>query len=419
MTKNKYNFKCPNCHELISEDFLYLELEKEVRKEFEGKQIQMEADIKVKEEELRLKEIMIENNSKIQEEEVKRRVAEQISSEKINIVKRAREDAEKENLNQVKLLEDELKEKDKKLSLANEEALKLRLSKQQLESDKRDFELEKTRQLDEERTRITEEAGKKAAEDQQYNIAQLQKKLSDAIKANEDMARKLEQGSQQAQGEVLELKLETALKTEFTSDEILPVPKGMSGADIIQKVFNSSGRECGQIIWESKNTKGWSEGWVQKLKDNQRAIKADISVIVSTTVPEGVSGFMNRDGVWICEANMALPLATALRTILVAVKRERTVLSGKEEKKEILFDYITGVQFRQRVEAIVESYMCVERDLRKERVAYERIWAEREKQIGKILLNTAGIYGDLSGLVPLSQIKTLELPAGEGRNEVD
>src|SRR3989339_691034 len=140
---------------------------------------------------------------------------------------------------------------------------------------------------------------------------QLKKQLTDATKAKDELARKLEQGSQQTQGEVLELELEEILRAQFPQDEILPVPKGVKGADIIQKVLDRSGRVCGQIVWESKKTKNWVEGWIQKLKEDQRAIKADLAVIVSVVLPEDVKGFALRSSVWVCDVKMVCALATA------------------------------------------------------------------------------------------------------------
>ena len=163
-----------------------------------------------------------------------------------------------------------------------------------------------------------------------------------------------------------------------------------------------------------KKTKSWKEEWIQKLKDDQRAIKADLAVIVSTALPEDVKGFVFRDGVWICDIKLAVALATALRINLESLTREKAMSVGKNEKMEILYTYLTGVEFKQRVEAIVEAFSCMDEGLKKERMAYEKIWSEREKQIKKVITNTVGMYGDLSGLVALPQIKTLEL--GDGDN---
>ena len=207
------------------------------------------------------------------------------------------------------------------------------------------------------------------------------------------------------------------MKVEFPHDEIVPVPKGVSGADVVQKVKDHSGRVCGQIAWESKKTKAWSDGWIQKLKDDQRVIKADLAVIASATLPEDVKGFVFRDGVWICDIKLIVALAAALRINLLNVSRERAMSVGKNEKMEVLYSYLTGVEFKQRVEAIVEAFTNMDMGLRKERLAYEKIWSEREKQIKKVITNTVGMYGDLSGYVALPQIKTLELPESKNGDE--
>jgi len=336
-------------------------------------------------------------------------VTNQLTVEKIKLFKEAKVEAEKEQNSKTMLLEEELKSKNDKLAQATKNEVELRKKAIKLEEDKRAFELEKMRQLEEERKLIVEEANKKATEEQQYVIAQLNKKLTDANKVKDELARKLEQGSQQTQGEVLELELESQLKEAFPQDEIVPVPKGVTGADIVQKVIDRSGRECGQIVWESKKTKAWSDGWIQKLKDDQRAIKADLAVIVSIALPEDVKGFAFRNGVWLCDVKMFIALAVALRMNLEAITREKAMSVGKNEKMEILYSYLTGIEFKQRVEAIVEAFSSMDDSLKKERLAYEKIWSEREQQLKKVIKNTVGMYGDLSGLVALPQIKRLEL----------
>jgi hypothetical protein len=415
MATNEQKIKCPKCGESISiDDVLTRQIEEKIRKEIEKQQQLKEAEISKQKEELQIKEQQLAEALRSAEVQVNKKVADKIAAERVILWKKALTEAEKSKSAEIKMLEEQLKDKDQKLSEANTEALSLRIDRQKLESEKRDFELEKQRQMDKERRQIAEEAGKKAAEEQQYIIAQLKKQLADATKAKDDLARKLEQGSQQTQGEVLELKLEEILKAEFPCDEIVPVPKGVSGADIIQKVLDRSGRLCGQIAWESKKTKTWSEGWIQKLKEDQRVIKADLAVIVSAVLPEDVKGFVFRDGVWICDIKLATALATALRINLESITRERAMSVGKNEKMEVLYTYLTGVEFRQRVEAIVEAFTNMDEGLKKERIAYEKIWSEREKQIKKVITNTVGMYGDLSGLVALPQIKILEL--GEGND---
>ncbi len=418
MSDSEQKIECPKCGELISPDeVLTRQIGEKIRKEIEVEQKIKEAEITKKQKELEAQTIQLEEVKKNTQIEVDKKVAEKLAVEKTALWKQAQIEVGKEKEAEKKMLEERLAEKDTKLREANEKELLLRKEKNKLDEEKRSFELEKQRQLDEERKKITEDASKKATEEQQYKIAQLQKQLADATKAKNDLSRKLEQGSQQTQGEVLELELEEILKVEFPHDEIVPVPKGVSGADIIQKVKNQSGRVCGQIVWESKKTKAWSEGWIQKLKDDQRTIKADLAVIASAVLPEDVKGFVFRDGVWICDIKLIVALATALRINLLNISRERAMSVGKNEKMEVLYSYLTGVEFKQRVEAIVEAFTNMDVGLRKERLAYEKIWSEREKQIKKVITNTVGMYGDLSGYVALPQIKALELPESKDDNE--
>ena len=358
-----------------------------------------------------------DEREKIEEEAFKRAtVKSELNEAKL---KRRLAEAEDNKENSKKIFEEQLADQDAKLKEANKNEIELRKEKQKLKDEKDAFELQKERQLDEEREKIEEEASKKATEIQQSKIDQLNKQLSDATKAKDDLARKLEQGSQQTQGEVLELELEELLKQEFIHDEIVPVPKGVNGADIIQKVISRSGGNCGQIVWEVKKTKAWSEGWVQKLKDDQRSIKAELAVIVSAVLPDNIRGFTFRDGIWICDTKMAIALASSLRINLEAVAREKAMAVGKNEKVEVLYSYLTGVEFKQRVEAIVEAFTRMQDGLNKEKRAYQKIWAEREKQIQKVISNTVGMYGDLSGLVVLPQIKMLELEEGEEKKQDD
>ena len=406
--------KCPKCGESISIDaVLTHQIEEKIRSGFAVEQKEKELELEDKLTEIKKRELAVTKAQKSMDD----LVAEKVATEKEEIVRSAKVQATKEKEKEFKILEEQLREKDQKISEVNAEALSLRLDRQKLETEKQELELNVQRQLDKERKKIEETASQKAAEDQQYRIAQLEKKISDANKANEELKRKLEQGSQQTQGEVLELELEDLLKAEFQTDEIVPVPKGINGADIIQKVYDRSGRLCGQIAWESKKTKNWSEGWVQKLKNDQRAIKAELAVIVSTVLPEDVTTFKFRDGVWICDIKLAIALATALRINLEALSREKAMAVGKNEKMEFIYSYLTGVEFKQRVEAIVEAFSSMKDGLEKEKRSYQKIWSEREKQIQTVINNTAGLYGDLSGLAPLQQIKMLELEEGKKEEE--
>ncbi len=385
MNKDSINITCPNCHQEISiDDVLTHQIEAGLQKEYEEKEKLFKINL----------EKQMSQNLLEKEEAFKKQV---------------KVDLEKESASEKKYLEEQLAEKDQKLKDANQKELELRKEKQKLKDEKDAFEIEKVRQMDDERKTIEEDASRKATEAQQSRIDQLSKQLSDATKAKDELARKLEQGSQQTQGEVQEIILEELLRTEFIHDDISPVAKGVTGADVVQIVKTRNGIVCGTIIWESKKTKVWSDSWIQKLKEDQRSSKADIAVIVSSALPQGVTGIVLRDGVWVCDIKLAISIATALRQTLEAIAKEKSTSVGKDEKMEILYHYLTGNEFKQRIEAIVEVFSTMKMSLDKEKIYFEKSWAEKEKQIQKVIKNTVGIYGDLSGVVQLQKIDSLEL----------
>ena len=381
--ENKITINCPKCQTELSVDEA---LEAQITSRF---RVQIEA----------------ENLQKLEAEKKKLwAIAQTKAAEKFQA------ESEKET----KFLKEEILEKDKKLALAQEAELSLRKEKNRLEEEKKAFELEKQRQLDLERGKIREEAIKTFADEHRLRDAEAAKRLQDALKANEDLKRKLEQGSQQMQGVVLELELETTLSREFPLDQITPVPKGINGADIIQTVRDTNGKLCGAIAWESKRTKAWSEGWVQKLKDDQRIVKAEIAILMTQVLPEGMSNFGFKDGVYIVLPELALNLARFIRLQLIKISNIRSLEEGKSEKKEVIYNYLCGQEFRGRVEAIVEASISAKASLDREKRAFIKIWAEREKQIERIETNMIGMYGDMQGIAgrTLPQIKSLELTPG-------
>ena len=415
--KDEQQIKCPHCGGIVSiNEVLVVQIEERLRSDIDKEKQSYVKEVDLRMAEIKKKEAEVKQLQESMDALLEKRVAETLSKEKAETLKKVREQVEGEKAEEMKIIQEDLKEKEEKLKKANEEALALRKERQKLESDKEEFEISLQRKLDEERGKIKEESSKVVAEQYQYTVAQLKKQLDDATKAKDELARKLEQGSQQLQGEVLELELENILKSEFPIDKIMPVPKGVNGADVVQEVYSRAGRSCGQIVWESKRTKSWKDEWVGKLKDDQRRAKAELAVIVSTVLPKDVDGFKYRDGVWICSTELVIPLAMALRSNLEALAMEKSMSVGKNEKMEVIYAYLTGAGFKQRVEAIVEAFSSMKQDIEKEKLAYQKIWAKREKQIEKVLINTIGLHGDLSGLAPLQEIKMLEL--GDEEEEV-
>jgi hypothetical protein len=324
---------------------------------------------------------------------------------------KAVEAARAEALQEAKVLQDELAAKDQKLAEFREAELALRKQQKQLEEKQADMELELARKLASERESI--EA--KVRDSFSLREAELKKKISDAQKSNEELTRKLEQGSQQLRGEVLELELEGILRQSYPFDDIQEVKKGARGADVVHTVHLRSGTPCGKIVWETKRAENWSTAWVAKLKEDQQAVGADIAVLVSTAFPAGLTDPMALyEGVWLVTPELARGLAEALRTVLIESQRQRAITAGKGEQMEALFDYICSSQFAQRVRSVVEGYEEMHEDLEKEKRAMQRLWKKREGQIGRISNQMISICGELQGisstsLPHLDSIATLEL----------
>jgi hypothetical protein len=312
-------------------------------------------------------------------------------------------------------LRQQVAEKDEAIEEARKQELELRKRQRELEKKEKALELEVVLKIDEERCKVEEEVASRIVEENRIKDIEREKQLSDLRKQIEDLKRKAEQGSQQTQGEAIELELEDVLRVNFPYDQIEPVGKGIKGADILQRVYTTAGQFCGTIIWESKNTKTWSDGWLEKLKDDQRTAKAEVAAIVTTTLPKDVSHFSCIEGVWVTDFSTVLGVASALRANLSQVAITKLAIEGKSDKMEMIYSYLSGTEFKQRVEAIVESFVSMKDDLEREKRAMESSWAKRDKQIHKVIHNVSGMYGDMQGIIgaSLPKIDYLELPSPE------
>jgi hypothetical protein len=241
--------------------------------------------------------------------------------------------------------------------------------------------------------------------------ADKEKLITDLRSQIDDLKRMSEQGSPQARGEVMELVLEDFLRDSFPQDTIEPVPVSYHGGDVLQHVHDANGLDCGTILWESKRTKTWSNNWLPKLRDDQRAAHAAAAVVMTVEMPKGLTTFGRIDGVWVTNRSCLLGLATALRAGILEIGRTKRSMEGRQSKVELLFNYVAGSEFRQRIEAIVEAFLTLKSDLESEKRSLQRIWAKREKQIERAAVNTAGLYGEFGGILgsSLPQIANLEL----------
>lgn len=404
--------KCPKCGTQIPlTEALTGQIEQVIKAKYET-----EAAQKEKEYQTRLKEIQ----QQAKELEAKglaidEQVAEQLKVERKEIAKAEREKIIAEQFEQTKALEEELGEKNQKLKEFQQQELELRKQQRKLQEEKEAFELETVRKLDEERKKIAEEAGKKAAEENMLKMREKEDQLSAMKKQIDELKRKAEVGSQEAQGEALEAELQEYLERTFAYDRFQEVKKGAKGADILQIVHNQTGKECGKILWESKNTKEFQKSWIEKLKKDQQQANANIAVIMSVALPAGIDSFDMYDGVWVTDYKSLKGLATALRRGLIEVARQKLITTGQDSIKDVLFQYITGQEFIMRIRAVVEAFQRMNDELAKEKRAMTKIWNSREKQIATVIENVAGIHGSIEGLVgghkALPEIKTLSLEA--------
>jgi len=372
-----------------------------------------------REQEVRDKEKKVLEEKRTLEQQVIDQVAQQLKTERARVVeeesRRAKlaSAAELETKAQELLeLQEVLKVRDEKLAEAQKAQAELIKKQRELDDAKRELELTVETRIQEGLSEVRSQAKREAEDGLKLKVMEKDQTIASMQQKIEELKQKAEQGSQQLQGEVQELELENELRLKFPYDTIEPVAKGEFGGDVLQRVVSPGGLMSGTILWESKRTKNWNHNWLVKLRDDQRNAKADISVLVSQTLPEGIETFDVIDGVWITHPRSLLPVATVLRHTLLQVSNARLISEGQQTKAEMVYQYLTGPLFRQRVEALVESFSSMQDDLDKERKVIMKQWAKRQQQIDRVMGATVGMHGDLQGIAgkSIQEIEGLELP---------
>lgn len=353
-----------------------------------------------------------ENELKEKQRTIDKQVSDLVSKKLTEAENKIRESIKKENSLELTDLQSQVVELQNKLTNAAEQELELRKKQRKLEEDQKTFELNKQRELDAARDEIYQKAKSESESDYELKIRDKDQKLDQLSKTVEELNKKLEQGSQQAQGESLEIELEELLKHNFPFDDIVPVAKGVKGADVIQKVKNQFGFECGTILWESKRHKRYDPKWIVKLKEDQRNEKANVSVLITQVLPDNITTFDLQDGVYIGSFNSSVGIASALREQLIQIQILRQSEVGKNQKMESMYNYLTSHEFAQRISAILEAFELLQKQVNDERKAFEKQWSAREKVLKQVIKNTSGMHGDLKGLIgaSLPDIEALQLP---------
>lgn len=408
---------CPNCQTQIEiTEVISGQLRASIRAELETELGPVRQRLKQQQEDLAQRQLELQKKVQAVEEQVKAKLAAERPALEQTIRNRLREEQDLEMKDKAAAIA----ELQAKVQQATAKELAFLKEKRDLEEKVRNADLEVERRLQEQLQAVREQALKEIDEQHRLKLMENEQKVQTLLRQIEDLKRRAEQGSQQAQGEVLEIALEELLKSLFPTDAIEPVAKGVRGADVIQRVFDDSGMDCGMILWESKRTRHWSKDWLPKLRDDLRMVGASSSVIVSEQLPEPVRHFGLVDGVWVASWACVHPVAVALRGGLIAVAKSRRALEGRHSKMEIVYDYLHGQGFCNRVSGIVEAFKAMHKDLEDEKATFQRCWAKRAKQIERVLISTSGLYGDLQGIIgsTLPEIRGMSLSAlGDGASD--
>jgi hypothetical protein len=412
---------CPNCKsEIKLTESLAAPLIESTRRQYEQQLAQKDTDIAKREQAMREKEKLLAEAKTKLDEQVANQVEEQLKKDRARITAEEAKKAKQaiaadleQSARDLADLQEVLKSREAKLAEAQKAQADLIKKQRELDDAKRELELTVEKRVQEGLALTRQQARKEAEEEQKLKVMEKEHTIAAMQKQIEDLKRRAEQGSQQLQGEVQELELENMLRTKFPFDTIEPVPKGEFGGDALQRVISPGGQPSGTILWESKRTKNWSDGWLVKLREDQRTAKAEIAVIVSHVLPKGVETFEMIDGIWVTHPRAALPVAAILRQSLLELALARQASEGQQTKTEMIYQYLTGPRFRHRVEAIVEAFSTMQEDLDKERKAIMKQWAKREEQIERVMGATVGMYGDLQGIAgkSLQEIEGLDFIA--------
>lgn len=414
---------CPKCGtEIKLNESLAGPLIEATKREFEEKLAERDAAIDKREAEVRRQQNEVAAAKAAIDDQIASKLNEarkQIADEEVKKAKAlVGNDLEVKN-REIAALQEVAAAREQKLAAAQREQAELLRKQRELDDAKRELEITVEKRVTASLEDVRAKAKTEAEESLRLKVSEKEEQISSMQRQIEELRRRAEQGSQQLQGEVLELQLESMLAARFPMDVQEPVAKGEFGGDLLQRIVGPVGQVCGSILWETKRTKNWSDGWLVKLRSDQRAAKAEISILVSDALPKGVESFDHIDGVWVAHPRYVIPIAVALRQSLIEVSATRVAREGQETKMELVYNYLTGSNFRHRIEAIVERFTEMQDDLNRERKATMRLWAKRQAQIQGVVDTTVGMYGDLQGIVgrAMQEIPSLEVPLLEGEQD--
>ncbi len=415
--------KCPNCGTAIDvESIIAADLDKKYKDQYQQETLKQKLLLDTEKLRLETEQKQFEEKRK-NENEI---FAEKLQKEKLKMEEELQQQLRKSITadfeNKLRLLQQNQAESEEKLKESRKKEMEYFQKEQQLKNKEAEMEINLQKEIQAASIKLTEEIRKQEQEknslkdiENQLKLKEMELKLEEQKKLAEEMKRRAEQGSMQRQGEVQELLLEEILAESFPYDTIEEVGKGVEGADCIQVIKNASGKECGKIIYESKRTKNWSNAWVDKLKADMRTRGADVALLVTQCYPKDMNSFGEREGIWICNFNEVKGVSHILRAGILKVFEAHKNEENKGEKMQLLYNYLTGVEFKGQVESIAEAFLAMRNSITKERMQMEKMWKEREKQLDKVLMSTSGLYGSVKGIAGAS---VGDIPLLDGGNDL-
>lgn len=405
------SIKCPECGSDIDvNEVLYHQLEEKIKSSYDKKSAKEKQELQARLNEVEAKEEKLNKEKEKIDHTVEQQVKTKLKTETSKLEKSIREKIDEEKSEQVEELQKELGLKSDQLKEFNKTKAEVERLKRENNEQAEKIALEKEKEFSQKLTEEKKKIKQQAEEENTLKIRELEKQLEDQKEIAKEAVRKAEQGSMQRQGEIQELELENILRDLHRHDEITEIKKGQQGADILHCVKTEHGIECGKIYYESKRTKNFNDNWLQKLRDDNLSVKADVLVIVTETMPDGHDKFFFKDGVWICSLWEVKGLSLVLRHGLLQIYTVSVTQQGKETKMEMLYNYLTSQEFSGQFGAIIEGFKSLQDNYADEKLKMQKIWKEREKQLEKILTNAVSFYGSIKGIAGASipDIKMLE-----------
>ncbi len=405
---------CPNCSQSIDvSEVLYQQMQSQLKAEYEQHYSSQKRDIE------QTKKSIEQEKAKM-ELRIVEQVEQRLKQEQSKLEQKLKNQLNEENQLRINTLEKELAEKSGTVKQYHQ--LKAEFERQKRESAElkhkleAELELKLNKTISAERERLREEESTKA----QLKLAEKDQIIEQLRRQAEEAQRKAEQGSMQLQGEVQELAIESWLKEHYPLDTIEEIKKGARGADCIQTINTYNRNSVGSIYYESKRTKAFQVGWVEKLKRDMQNRQADIGVLVTETLPKQINRVGQIDGVWVCRFDDLEGLVSVLRESLIQITRALIAQQNKGDKMSLLYNYLTGSEFRLQIESMVEGFVQMKDDLEREKRSMQGLWKKREKQIDKVLFNANQFYSSIRGIAgnAIPKVSQFELPGDNEQPEI-